>query len=74
MEELSVIWILPETLIPALQYDWCTRKKVRSVSGPEPELWRTVFRKKNSRNAATRRERLYWQSRKHRRDWNDRTD
>ena len=53
-EERSAIWILPATLIPALQSAWSIRKTERSVSAPEQESWQTVCRKKNLKSAATR--------------------
>ena len=64
----SVIWISQETWIPALPSDWSTKRMEKSVSAPEPESWQTVFRKKNSRNAATRQEPWYRQLNRHRRD------
>ncbi len=42
---------LPETWIPALPSDWLIKRTERYASGPEPESWQTVFRKRNTGNA-----------------------
>lgn len=64
----SDIWILQETWIPVLPSAWFTRKTEKSVSVQVPESWQTVYRKRNSRNAATRQEQWYRQLNRHRRD------
>ncbi len=43
----SDMWILQETWMCALQSVWYIRKKMKSVSGREPESWQTAYRKKN---------------------------
>lgn len=55
-------------LIPVLPSAWFIRKTEKSVSVQVPELWQTVYRKRNFRNAATRQELWYRQLNRHRRD------
>ena len=67
-EAPSDIWILQEIWIPVLPSAWFTRKTEKSVSVQVLESWQTVYRKRNSRNAATRQEQWYRQLNRHRRD------
>ena len=50
------------------------KKKVKSVFVPVPVSWRTAYRRKNLKNAATRHGPWFRQLHRHRRDWNDSTD
>ena len=38
----------------ALQSVWYIRKKMKSVSGREPESWQTAYRKKNLKSASNK--------------------
>ena len=53
----SDMWISQEIWMCALQSVWYIRKKMKSVSGREPESWQTAYRKKNLKSARIRQER-----------------
>ena len=70
----SVILILQEIWIPVSQSAWFIKRKAKSVFVPVPVSWRTAYRRKNLKNAATRHGPWFRQLHRHRRDWNDSTD
>ena len=65
---------LQEIWIPVSQSAWFIKRKAKSVFVPVPVSWRTAYRRKNLKNAATRHGPWFRQLHRHRRDWNDSTD
>ena len=70
----SVILILQEIWIPVSRSAWFIKRRAKSVFVPVPVSWRTAYRRKNLKNAATRHGPWFRQLHRHRRDWNDSTD
>ena len=70
----SVILILQEIWTPVSRFAWFIKRRAKSVFVPVPVSWRTAYRRKNLKNAATRHGPWFRQLHRHRRDWNDSTD